>query len=189
MLSADLIPCTLTLPLISLAQLAPARASVILAATAAFAAILNRFIRFLSCSSVFVILFPGVALCLEDVIDSRLKRVGAEEKDIRSSWRRVGLPKSVLVFPDDFYVGAHQHLEAGAEAVSRVISRRRRAIEEVRMRIHSIIVEGSDQPRMNPIVGSKESSGEIHARCACDGKGQPGRNQMVVIVPIHSQAE
>jgi hypothetical protein len=47
MFSAVLIPCTLTLPLISLARPAPARVNARVAAIAAFAAILDEFMTFL----------------------------------------------------------------------------------------------------------------------------------------------
>src|SRR5260370_8461140 len=48
MFSAYLMPCTLTLPLISLAQPGPTRASARPATTDAFTAILDRFMTFLS---------------------------------------------------------------------------------------------------------------------------------------------
>ena len=58
---------------------------------------------------------------LKDVVDARLKRVRAEEESIPGHGICVGLPESVLVFANDFDIGAHQHLETRTEAVSRLV--------------------------------------------------------------------
>src|SRR5580693_8020731 len=80
--SADLIPCTLTLPLISLAQLAPVRASVIPPVTAAFHAIPDRLMVLLSLSDVLAIQSLGPQSVLENVINSADDTVRAEEHGV-----------------------------------------------------------------------------------------------------------
>src|SRR5215472_9768753 len=80
MFSADLMPCTLTLPLISLARLAHAKIKIRPDATAAFAAILDRFMTYLSYLSFSRGSIIQFQMPLEDVINSRLERVRAEEQ-------------------------------------------------------------------------------------------------------------
>jgi hypothetical protein len=64
--------------------------------------------------------FP-ITVFLKHVVDARLKRVWAEEESIAGYGICVGLSESVLVFANDFDIGAHQHLEARTEAVSRLV--------------------------------------------------------------------
>src|SRR6266851_6538533 len=108
MFSADLIPCTLTFPLISLARVAPARARVILTATAAFATIFARLMTFLS--YLMCVRFHFRARSLEDVVDSGDKSIGTEEFD-PCHGIRIGLFPMPLVFGHDFDVGSNKQLE------------------------------------------------------------------------------
>ena len=87
---------------------------------------------------------------LENVVNTRLKRIRAEEKNV--SGRRIGvrLSKRVLILADDLDVGAHQHLETRAEAVPCLMLRRWRAIQEVHAGIHGIVVKRADQPGIDP---------------------------------------
>src|SRR5437879_4608891 len=106
MFSADLMPCTFTFPLISLALPAPATVSVRLTASAAFAAILVELMTFLSYSDFFQFQSLQFHFRLEHVVYTRQERMGPE--NIRSS--RCGvcerLSPVILVFANDFHVGA-----------------------------------------------------------------------------------
>src|SRR5690348_5854464 len=181
MLSADLIPCTLTLPLMSLARLAPANAATSPAATTAFAAIFNRLIA----PSPFQI-FRTLKICRsrlrsEDVVNSRLERVRTEVQCV-SRIGRVGirLAECVLILPEDFYVGAHQHLETRAEAVSGAILRGGRAVYKVRARIHCVVVESANQPGIKPVVGAGEAPRKRNGRCG--RKRRAGIYDVVVVM-------
>src|SRR5713226_2088151 len=96
MFSADLIPCTLTFPLISLAQLIPARASVMLAATAAFAAILDRLMTFLSLSDVITFRFLGLTPSLENIVDTADDSVRSEENGVAVGQRHRLFPTPLI---------------------------------------------------------------------------------------------
>src|SRR5260370_16524055 len=102
-------------------------------------------------------------ILLENVVDARLERIRAEEQSIPGYRIRVWLPESVLIFANDLDVGTHQYLEARAKAVPRLVLRCRSAIHEVRMGIHAVVMKGSDQPWIEPIVGTCEPAGEFHA--------------------------
>src|ERR1700675_697404 len=136
MFSADLIPCTLTLPLISLAQLAPARASVMLAATAAFAAIPDRLMAFLSFSDVPAFRSLGFGQRLENVVDSADDAVRVEEYSCSVTEGNRLLPP-MLVFECNLNVRSHQELDARAEAVARVVAGR--AVGKTRWRMDKVI--------------------------------------------------
>jgi hypothetical protein len=60
-------------------------------------------------------------LGLENVINTRLERIGAEKESITGHGIGTRPPVGILIFADDFDVGAHQHLESGAEAIPGVI--------------------------------------------------------------------
>src|SRR5260370_14501987 len=101
-------------------------------------------------------------ILLENVVDARLKRIRAKEQSIPSYRIRVWLPESVLIFANDLDVGTHQYLEARAKAVPRLVFRCMNAIHAVRMGIHGVVMKGSDQPLIEPIVGTCEPAGECH---------------------------
>ena len=86
----------------------------------------------------------SILICLEDVVDTRLESVWPEKESVPSDRVNVRLSEGVLIFPDDFDVGSHKHLEAWAEAVPRLMLRERVAVNEIGMGIHRIIVKGAD---------------------------------------------
>src|SRR5712692_4298588 len=190
MCSGDLMPCTLTLPLISLALTAPTSASVRPTAIAAFAAILDRLITFLSFSDIFLPFDPCVSkLGLEDVVDARLERIGAEEECAPADGIGVRMSEGILIFANDFDVGTHQHLETRAKAIAGVILRGGRAVDEVGMGVHRVVVEGSDQPRIEPVIGACEAAGEFDCRRG-GNRGQWSKSEQVVVVMTkHSQSK
>src|ERR1700687_4021146 len=121
MFSADLIPCTLTLPLISLAQLAPTNASIRLATTAAFTAIPVRFISFLSLSDVPTFRAFGLIPPLKNIVDSADHTIRSEENGAAIAQRHRLFP-SVLIFKGHLDVCAHQELHARTKSVARVVA-------------------------------------------------------------------
>src|SRR6266568_3493425 len=126
-------------------------------------------------------------ILLEHVVDARLKRVWTEEKSVSAYGIRIRLPEGVLIFANDFDVGAHEHLEARTEAVPRAVLRCRRAIHEVRMGIHGIVVKGANQPWVEPVVGASEPTGELNGGGGGDGRRCSGSNHMVVVMTKHSK--
>src|SRR5690242_4693265 len=152
MFSADLMPCTLTLPLISLALTALTNASIRPAATAVLTAILPRLMTFLSCSNFTCRSTYWKLFSLEHVINAGHKGIWMEE--LCGACRRIEerLPPLMLVFANDLHVGTDKNLEARAEAVPRVVLRD--AVEKVRRRIHEVIPHVPDQPRVDPVVGA-----------------------------------
>src|ERR1700747_3370256 len=185
MLSADLIPCTLTLPLMSLARPATAKTSVTLTATAPFAAILDRFMSFLSYLICVRLLFPR-PIFLEDVVDAGLKRVRTKVKGIACEGIRVRTPIRILIFAHHLDVGAHEDLKAGAEAVPGVVVQGQRTVHEVRMRVHGVVVERSDQPRIKPVIGARGSAREFHRWRRRDGRWCSASDQVVVVMVEHA---
>ena len=93
-----------------------------------------------------------------------------------------------MIFANNLNVGAHEHLEARAEAVPRVILRCRRAVHEVRMRIHGVVMEGSDQPWIEPVVGPGESAGKFDCGSHRDGRRRSWSDDVVVVMPEHSES-
>src|SRR5207248_3292909 len=119
----------------------------------------------------------------------RLKRVRAEEEGVPGYRIRVWLPERVLIFTNDLDVGAQEHLIARTEAVPRVVLRCRCPVNKIRMGIHRVVVEGSDQPGIEPIIGSREPTGEFNGGSRGDGWGRPGSDNMIVVVAKHAKPE
>src|SRR5579862_641283 len=101
MLSADLMPCTLTLPLMSLARLAPANATISPAAMTAFAAIFTILIApspFQICRTFEIC---RSRLHSEHVVNSCLEHAGAEVQRVCRIGRvGIRLAKCVLILSD-----------------------------------------------------------------------------------------
>src|SRR5258707_3464758 len=153
MFSADLIPCTLTLPLVSLARFAPARTSVILAVTAAFTAILDRLMTFLSLSDAIMFRFLGITPSLENVVDTADDSVRSEENGVAVGQDHRLFP-TPLIFKGYLDVRPNEELYPGTEAVARVVSGG--AVGKICRRIHKVITHQRHSPRVNPILNLGE---------------------------------
>src|SRR5262252_1088689 len=106
MFSADLIPCTLTFPLISLALIADPNASANAPAISTFPTAFVRVIAFLS----FRLLSPTCSNWrLENVVNTCLERIRAEKQCVAAHGVCVRVSERVLVFAEDFDVGANQN--------------------------------------------------------------------------------
>src|SRR5437660_3496950 len=99
MFSADLMPCTLTFPLISLALPAPASVSVRPTASAAFAAILIELMIFLSYANFLQFKSLLFHFRLEHVVDARQECMGPENLRTACSVERHS--PVILVFAND----------------------------------------------------------------------------------------
>src|SRR6202162_2343194 len=185
MFSADLIPCTLTLPLISLAQFAPARASVMLAATAAFAAIPDRLMTFLSLSDVPEFRSLGFGQHLENVVDSADDAVRVEEYGCAVTEGNRLLPP-MLVFECNLDVRSHQELDDRAEAVARGVAGP--AVGKIRWRIDKVIAHQRHSPGIDPILSLDETTREGHWRGTNEAGSGHGIGQEILIVSIHTNA-
>src|SRR5258708_30396848 len=118
--SADLIPWTLTFPLIPPAQLRAGTSNATTRLTARIAPCMTLFIFDLSLARICRPISAGAFLKnLENIVNPADDAVGPEELCPQRPGQRF-LP-AVFIFKRDFNVGADQKLETGAEAVPRVI--------------------------------------------------------------------
>src|SRR6185437_2079204 len=176
---AERSPCTETVPLMSPARATPLNSRGTKQIAASTTALMTCFIQIplsadLSFSSYRTIKSSKYKVSPDN------KPVGTEESNCSGDW----LLEAALILKRQLDIGADQHLNPGAKAVSG--SRARNPVQEIGWRIHNVVAHQTDQPRIHPVFSLRKTAAERHGRRrykACSTRIE----SLVRIVTVHPE--
>src|SRR5579862_837272 len=181
MFSADFIPCTLTLPLISPAQLTLAQSK-----AANIPTVINIFLESFILVPFGYEIFPDpvegreVSNSLENVVNTCRESIRPEEL----AGVGIGLLPAVGVLKRRLDVVANEELDPRAETAARVVFGS--SVQEIGGRIDHVIAHQSDHPGIDPILGFRKSAAVSNRRGAvqsCVG----GVRKKIIVTSVHAE--